>query len=156
MNTRTYDDVMRDFTAWSDAMHRVFGRQDYDYTANGGSSENGAPAQIKSRLPLDVWATDEAFFVTAYLPGVDPESVTITYEGDQLTIGGQIAIQVEQGLNFIRRELYHGGFRATAHLQRSRGRRSHRSDLPARPAHPFHSEGRGRQTQADQGPGQIT
>lgn len=109
MNTRTYNDVVRDFTAWSDAMNRVLGRQAYDYAANGGSKTGNGGAPAKSRLPIDVWATDEAFFVNAYLPGVDPEAVTVTFEGDQLTISGELPA-AEEGTNFVRRELYRGAF----------------------------------------------
>jgi HSP20 family protein len=106
MRVRTYHDLMRDFFTIADA----FNRAAYDYTTNGGSNgaSNGHTAQTV-RLPLDVVAGDEGFQVMAYVPGVNPDEVEITVEGDELTIRGALP-QVEEGTNFIRRELYHGRF----------------------------------------------
>ncbi|KKL52071.1 hypothetical protein LCGC14_2289180, partial [marine sediment metagenome] len=77
------------------------------YAGNGGS--NG---EAKLSLPIDVWATDTAFMIAAYLPGVDPENVDITLEGDELTIRGELPAAQEDA-NFVRRELYHGPFERT-------------------------------------------
>lgn len=107
MRVRTYHDLMRDFFTLADAMNR---RMAYDYAANGGSngqSTGRTPQTV--RLPLDVVAGDEGFQVMAYVPGVNPDEVEITVEGDELTIRGELP-QVEEDTNFIRRELYHGRF----------------------------------------------
>ncbi len=40
-------------------------------------------------VPLDVYATDEELVVEANLPGVKPEEVEITVEGNTLTIAGE-------------------------------------------------------------------
>jgi HSP20 family protein len=58
---------------------------------------------------LDVWATPEAFQVSTYLPGVNPEDVEITFEGEELTIRGKLPAAPE-GTEYIKRELYHGAF----------------------------------------------
>jgi HSP20 family protein len=132
MRTRTYPNTMHDFAALSSAVHRNLGHfgSAYDYTSNGGS--NG---QTKLSLPVDIWATDEAFHIAAYLPGVDSDAVEITFSDDKLTISGAFPTDVgseteevsesaeESGeenvevetnpVKFIRRELYHGNFERT-------------------------------------------
>jgi HSP20 family protein len=132
MRTRTYPTTMRDFAALANAVNRNHGRYSsaYDYASNGGS--NG---QAKLSLPVDIWATDEAFHIAAYLPGVDPEAVEITFSEDKLTISGAFPapfgseaekvsesvdesgaenVEVEtNAVSYMRRELYHGSFERT-------------------------------------------
>jgi HSP20 family protein len=112
MRTRNYNDIVREFVTVADAMNRAFDSRPYDYARNGGSSEAGsqaAPAQRVTRLPIDAYATEEAFVLTAYLPGVNPEEVEILFEGEELTIRGSFQPQPEN-VEFLKRELYHGGF----------------------------------------------
>ena len=112
MRTRNYNDFVREFTSIADAMNRAFDVQPYDYARNGGSNSNSGsntPAQPAMRLPLDAYATEDAFVLSAYLPGVDPEAVEITFEGEELTIRGSFGPQVENA-EYLKRELYHGGF----------------------------------------------
>jgi HSP20 family protein len=40
-------------------------------------------------LPLDVYSTDNELVLKASVPGVEPEDVEITIEGDKLTIKGE-------------------------------------------------------------------
>jgi HSP20 family protein len=106
MRVRTYNNLMRDFFTVADALQR---RAAYDYAVSGGSTEAAArPAQSVS-LPLDVLAGDNAFTITAYVPGVNPDEVEITIEGEELTIRGTLP-NVEENATFIKRELYHGSF----------------------------------------------
>ena len=109
MQTRTYSNGMREFAAFADAVNRSMGRSGlpYDYARNGGS--NG---ETKFSLPVDIWAAEDAFHIAAYLPGVDPENVEITFETDKLTIRGELPA-VDEELKFVRRELYHGAFERT-------------------------------------------
>jgi HSP20 family protein len=110
MRVRTYNDLLRDFATWADAMNRTFGP--YDYTANGGSNDETTSQPITPqavRLPLDVWTTPEAFHLRAYVPGVNPEDVEITIEKDELTIRGALPA-AEEGATWLKRELFHGSF----------------------------------------------
>jgi HSP20 family protein len=109
MRTRVYPNNVRDLASLANAASRNFGRfgYPYDYAANGGS--NG---ESKYRLPVDVWATDNAYHIAAYLPGVDPEAVEITFEGESLTIRGEMPA-VDEETKFVRRELFHGSFERT-------------------------------------------
>ena len=87
MKTRTYPNSVREFAALANAVNRSFNRmgQPYDYASNGGT--NG---EAKMSLPVDIWSTNEAFHIAAYLPGMDPESVDITFSDDKLTISGSL------------------------------------------------------------------
>ena len=107
MRANTYNALVRDAAALSNVMNRFFDNVAYDYGRNGGSNEQ--PREQEPILPLDVWATPEAFQVSAYVPGVNPEDVEITFDGDELYIGGKLPAAPE-GTEFIRRELYHGTF----------------------------------------------
>jgi HSP20 family protein len=109
MRVRTYNDVVRDFVHMADAMNRAVDQRNaaYDYAGNGGSVAQ--PAENIAGLPLDVVVTPEAFSVVTYLPGIEPEAVEITFEGDELTIRGQLP-KAEEGGDWLKRELYHGSF----------------------------------------------
>jgi HSP20 family protein len=107
MRTNTYNTLVRDAAALSNVMNRFFDNAVYDYGRNGGSTEQ--PREQESVLPLDVWATPEAFQVSAYVPGVNPEDVEITFEGDGLSIRGKLS-DAPEGAEFLKRELYHGSF----------------------------------------------
>ena len=112
MLTRNYNDFVREFVTVADAMNRAIDGRPYDYARNGGSVEAGsntpAPQRV-SRLPIDAYATEDAFVLSAYLPGVNPENVEITFEGEELTIRGAFQPQPEN-VEFLKRELYHGAF----------------------------------------------
>ncbi len=60
-------------------------------------------------LPLDVYTTDEEVVVVASLPGAKPEDVEITFEGDTLTLKGEIK-PVMQHTRYAIHELAHGNF----------------------------------------------
>jgi HSP20 family protein len=107
MRTNTYNTMLRDFATMATALNRAF-EQPYDHARNGGhTGANGEKALTKMRLPLDVVATEEAFIITAYVPGVAPESVEIMFEGEELSIRGEFP-QAEG--EFVKRELYRGAF----------------------------------------------
>ena len=112
MMTRNYNDFVREFVTVADAMNRVLDSRQYDYARNGGSAEagsNNAAPQRVTRLPIDAYATEDAFVLSAYLPGVNPENVEITFEGEELTIRGAFQPQPEN-VEFLKRELFHGAF----------------------------------------------
>jgi HSP20 family protein len=115
MRVRTYNHLAHDAAALSNIMNRFLNNVSYDYSRHGGSNLTGnggsteQPYEQGILLPVDVWATPEAFQVSAYLPGISPEDVEITFEADELTIRGDLPAAPE-GAEFIKRELYHGGF----------------------------------------------
>ena len=110
MKTATYNDLVRDFVSMNDAMNRVLGNRPYDYARHGGSdSAMATPAERTMRLPLDAYATDDAFVLTAYVPGVKAEDLEITFEGEELTVRGRFQ-PAPEGASFLKQELFHGAF----------------------------------------------
>ena len=119
MRIRTYNNLANEAVAWNNVMNRFFNNLAYEYSRSGGSHEAGngvsngndthAEVAQETLLPIDVWATPNSFQVNAYLPGVNPEDVEITFEGDELQIRGKLPATTE-GAEFIKRELYHGAF----------------------------------------------
>jgi HSP20 family protein len=110
MKTATYNDLVRDFVSMSDAMNRVLGNRPYDYARHGGSDSGAAvPAERTMRLPLDAFATDDAFVLTAYVPGVKAEDLEITFEGEELTVRGKFQPAPAEA-TFLKQELFHGAF----------------------------------------------
>ncbi len=108
MQVNTYNNLVRDFVSMADALNRMVDRDPraYDYARSGGSINGQSTV---TRLPVDAWATDEEFVLMAYLPGVNPEDVEITFENDELAIRGRFQ-SLPENVQFIKRELYHGGF----------------------------------------------
>ncbi len=109
MKTNRYYPSLREFAQVANMVDRMF--SPYDYVRNGGSqtSASGKQAPTVSSLPIDVWADEASFTIQAYLPGVNPDAVEITMEGEELTIRGDFA-QPDEERKFIKRELFHGSF----------------------------------------------
>jgi HSP20 family protein len=61
------------------------------------------------RLPVDVYATPESFVIQANVPGVKPQDVSITIEGDTLTIKATLPGSVE-GVEYSLRERSSGEY----------------------------------------------
>ncbi|MFO0805427.1 MAG: Hsp20/alpha crystallin family protein [Gemmataceae bacterium] len=60
---------------------------------------------------LNVWEDDQAIFVEADLPGVDPEKIDVTVtEGNQLTLRGERKAPQFEGATWIRQERPNGEF----------------------------------------------
>lgn len=120
MNTRTYNNSVRDLMSMADAMNRAWGRSafSYDYGRNGGSnggngeSEEAASNGTATRtayLPVNAWADDDSFFVQANLPGVNPDDVEITFDKETLLIRGEFPAAGEE-VEYIKHELFSGPF----------------------------------------------
>jgi HSP20 family protein len=75
-------DPFREAISLRDAMNTLF--QESFVRPGNLSATNG-----HSTLPLDVSETEDAFVVKASLPGIKPDDVQITVQGDMLTIRGE-------------------------------------------------------------------
>jgi HSP20 family protein len=62
-----------------------------------------------ARLPIDVYSTDDEIVVSAAIPGVDPDSVNITVEGDSLIISGETPAMIDN-VDWSIIERFHGKF----------------------------------------------
>lgn len=67
------------------------------------------------QLHVDAYATDEEVVITAAVPGMNPEDVEITLEGDTLTIKGEIKGPMEN-VNYLLQERPCGRFQRTLRL----------------------------------------
>ena len=74
----------------------------------GGNGTTYAP------LPVDVYATDDAFVITAAVPGMRPEDLEVTYTNGAVVLSGAIGDVAEaeeaKGATWYLRELWHGRF----------------------------------------------
>jgi HSP20 family protein len=70
------------------------------------------------RIPMDVESREDAFVISAMVPGIKAEDVDIQIEGEILTIEGEIKFEEDEKANWLMRE-------------RPRGRFSRRIELPA-------------------------
>ena len=61
------------------------------------------------RLPIDAYATQGEIIVQAGLPGVKPESVEISVEGDTLKIGAELPARLEN-VDYTFTERPHGRY----------------------------------------------
>lgn len=62
-------------------------------------------------LPLDAYHTDKELVIKAAIPGVKPEEVEVTVEGDCLTIKAERKAEEEvKGEHYVRREQHYGSF----------------------------------------------
>ena len=73
--------------------------------------ENGS-AERPFRLPLDVYATPEEIVIAASLPGLTPDEVEISIEGDNLTIRGNLRWPLEN-VDYLFQERPYGAFSRT-------------------------------------------
>lgn len=99
---------MRDFVALRDAMDRLF-EDSYVQPGWSGLGRRTSAEGASWRLPLDVYTTAEEVVITANVPGVKPEDVEITFEGDVLTIKGHLPAPLEN-VEYVMRERRFGPF----------------------------------------------
>jgi HSP20 family protein len=66
-------------------------------------------------LPLDAYVTSDEIVIQANMPGVKPEEVEITLEGDTLTIKGERPAPLEN-INYVLQERTFGKFQRTLNI----------------------------------------
>lgn len=97
----------RDMLRMRNAMNRLF--------EDSFSSESEADYNQVYRLPIDVYSTENELVLTASVPGVEPDDVSITIEGDTLSISGETPGLIDNvDWQFVER--YHGRFSRTLQL----------------------------------------
>ena len=67
------------------------------------------------RLPIDAYTTEDELIITAALPGVSPEDVEVTFEGDVLTIKGDLPAPLGN-VDYVTQERPHGPFLRTINV----------------------------------------
>ena len=78
--------------------------------SQGRSGTGGSSAP----LPVDAYATQDAFVITAAVPGMRPEDLEVTYNNGAVVLSGTIGNVAEteeaKGATWYLRELWHGRF----------------------------------------------
>ena len=73
------------------------------------------PQEGAFRLPLDVYTTPEEIVIVASLPGLTPDEVDISLDGDNLTIRGELRPPLEN-VEYLFQERGYGAFSRTLTL----------------------------------------
>ena len=77
-----WQDPFRDLVSLRDAMDRLF-EESFVRPWGWGST-------VEAAMPMDIIETDDDLIIKAVIPGVKPEDVEVTIEGDRLRIEGEI------------------------------------------------------------------
>ncbi len=101
----------RDLMALREAMDRLF----EDSFVRPGTRWEPVTGEVRCALPLDAYITDEEIVITAAVPGIKPEDVEVTIEGDTLTIKGEFGAPLDN-VNYVVRERPYGVFQRTLRL----------------------------------------
>jgi HSP20 family protein len=110
MEGRTSWEPFRDFVTLREAMNNLFNQSVIEPAAGTAARER------VRRLPVDAYSTEDAVYVEASLPGVRPEDVEISVDGDTLTIRGTIPEPAWEGRNYTIHERFHGPVERTLAL----------------------------------------
>ena len=74
---------------------------------------------------MDVYDHDGSLVVRAEIPGVDPEDIEVTAEGDTLTISGSRRFETDaEKTGFHRKEIFEGTFSRSVRLPRGAAQES--------------------------------
>jgi HSP20 family protein len=109
MGMTTWNPV-REMLAVNEAMNRYFGND-----VRQSASREANHREAIATLPIDAYTTGDEIVVLATLPGVSPDEVNISIEGDTLTIEGEIPALLEN-VDYQFAERFHGKFRRTLRL----------------------------------------
>jgi len=69
-----------------------------------------APVGSSLPFPMDARRRDDELIVELDLPGVDPEAIEVTVQGDQLTVRAHRQRHVPEGAEMVAAERAHGSF----------------------------------------------
>jgi len=104
---------MRDLTRWQPWSELVTLRQGMDRLFEDsflrpGFARRAIPREGVIQLPVDIYSTEDKIVIRAAVPGVDPDDVEITIEGDTLTIRGET--KAPEDVDYICQEHCYGPF----------------------------------------------
>jgi HSP20 family protein len=102
-------DPFREAVTLREAMDRLF---EDSYVPSRRGDQAG---ERLYRLPLDAYVTPDEIVVMANVPGVKPEDVEITLEGDTLTIKGE-RLAPPENVDYVMRERPYGRFQRTLNI----------------------------------------
>jgi HSP20 family protein len=106
---------------WGEIDRRQRGMDEFLSALSGYRKPEMEPPWREARLfpMLNVKELDEAYLVTAEIPGMKTEDLEIKIEGDTLTLKGERKpIELEEGASYHRRERATGTFQRSLSLPR--------------------------------------
>src|SRR5512135_1887961 len=110
MPQMTQWDPFREAVSLREAMDRLF-----EDSFTPARRQNDGNNERVYRLPLDAYVTKDEIIVLANMPGVKPEEVEITIEGDTLTIRGERPRPLEN-VDYVMQERPFGRFQRTLNI----------------------------------------
>jgi HSP20 family protein len=110
MNSMSRWDPSREFVSLREAMNRLM---EDSFVGGYAQGQDGNSAEL--RLPIEAYSTDHEIVVKAAVPGLKPEEVEITIEGDTLTLRGEYPRPMEN-VNYLISERAWGRFARTLQL----------------------------------------
>jgi HSP20 family protein len=100
---------IEDMISLREAMDRLVEQSVVRPSYRGGNGDDGV---AMARMPIDLYETDEELILKARLPGVNPEDVDITINGEELIVKAELrsdaALDEAKNWSWYRHELYHG------------------------------------------------
>jgi HSP20 family protein len=98
---------MATVTRWNPVREMITMREAMDQLMNDafGRSRDYRPVW---QLPIDAYTTDDALVLVADVPGLKADALSITLEGDTVTIRGEM--KQEEGRQYLLRERFTGKF----------------------------------------------
>jgi HSP20 family protein len=106
-------DPFREAVTLREAMDRLF--EDSYVPARRQAERQAEQREQVWRLPLDAYVTPEEVVILANMPGVKPEHVEITIEGDTLTIKGERPAPLEN-VDYVLQDRSYGKFQRTLNI----------------------------------------
>lgn len=108
MNKVTRWDPVRDMITMRQAVDRML-----DDAFARGAETRGTGAWL---LPMDAYTTEDAIIIRADVPGIQPDELDITLEGETLTIRGEIKRDTDQSRKYVLLERPTGKFERTLNI----------------------------------------
>ena len=97
-------------TRWNPVRDMITLREAMDQVFNENYMRNRDYRQPQAwQLPVDAFTTEDAIVLIADVPGLKPEELNVTLEGDTLTIRGELKTRAEDR-NYLLRERATGPF----------------------------------------------
>lgn len=101
---------MSSLVRWNPVRDMIEMREAMDRMLNA-SPFYGRDFRANWSLPIDAYATEDSIIIKADVPGLKPEDIQVTLEGDTLTIRGEYKSEKEdKGQNHLIRERVAGKF----------------------------------------------
>jgi HSP20 family protein len=93
------------------SLHNAMDRLFSDSFGLPGQSSRTVGATGEGYLPLDIYQTEKDWVIRAAVPGVDPGTVDVTFDGGTITIKGEIKAPADaKSENYWLRENWYGKF----------------------------------------------